>query len=38
MSQPTKKRLLEAGVIEEREPGVFAFALPGFRDYVLRTR
>lgn len=33
-----KKRLLEAGIIEEREPGVFAFALPGFRDYVLRTR
>lgn len=31
-----KKRLLEAGVIEEPEPGVFRFALPGFRDYLLR--
>lgn len=30
-----KKRLLEAGVIEEQEPGVFTFALPGFRDYLL---
>lgn len=31
-----KKRLLEAGVIEEPEPGVFRFALPGFRDYLLQ--
>lgn len=29
-----KKRLLEAGVIEERRPGVFAFALPGFGEYI----
>lgn len=29
-----KKRLLEAGVIEERKPGTFTFALPGFRDYL----
>lgn len=29
-----KKRLLEAGVIEERRPGVFAFALPGFGGYI----
>ena len=29
------RRLLDAGVIEELRPGVFAFALPGFRDYVL---
>ena len=29
-----KKRLLEAGVIEETRPGIFAFALPGFRDYL----
>lgn len=31
-----KKRLLEAGVIEEPERGAFAFALPGFREYVRR--
>lgn len=31
-----KKRLLEAGVIEESGFGVFRFALPGFRDYLLR--
>ena len=31
-----KKRLLEAGVIEEPEHGVFKFALPGFRSYVLK--
>ena len=30
-----KKRLLEAGVIEEPRPGVFKFALPGFREYLL---
>lgn len=29
-----KKRLLAAGVIEEPEPGMFAFALPGFRVYL----
>lgn len=29
-----KKRLLEAGVIEEPEPGMFRFALPGFGDYL----
>ena len=29
-----KKRLLEAGVIEERKPGTFMFALPRFRDYL----
>lgn len=29
-----KKRLLAAGVIEEPEPGVFTFALPGLRDYL----
>lgn len=29
-----KKRLLEAGVIEEPERGVFTFALPGFREYI----
>lgn len=29
-----KKRLLEAGVIEEKTQGVFSFALPGFKDYV----
>ena len=31
-----KKRLLEAGVIEEPESGVLAFALPGFRENVRR--
>lgn len=31
-----KKRLLEAGVIEEPESGVFRFALPGFRKYLLQ--
>lgn len=29
-----KRRLLDAGVIEEPLPGTFKFALPGFRDYV----
>lgn len=29
-----KKRLLEAGVIEESEPGLFKFALPGFGGYL----
>ena len=29
-----KKRLLEAGVIEEPFSGTFTFALPGFRDYI----
>ena len=33
-----KKRLLEAGVIEEPETGVFKFALPGFGDYLMRRR
>ena len=33
-----KRRLLDAGVIEELRPGVFAFALPGFRDYILRQQ
>lgn len=32
-----KKRLLEAGVIEERRPGVFTFALPGFKDYLRKN-
>lgn len=31
-----KKRLLEAGVTEERRPGMFTFALPGFGDYLRR--
>lgn len=30
-----KKRLLEAGVIEEPRNGVFTFALPGFREYLV---
>ena len=30
-----KKRLVKAGVIQELESGVFSFALPGFRDYIL---
>lgn len=29
-----KKRLLEAGVIEEPQRGMFTFALPGMRDYM----
>ena len=29
-----KKRLLEAGVIDEPRPGCFRFALPGFRQYL----
>lgn len=29
-----KKRLLEAGVIEEPQRGTFTFALPGFAEYV----
>lgn len=29
-----KKRLLEAGVIEEPQSGIFTFALPGFREYL----
>ena len=29
-----KKRLLTARVIEEPGPGIFSFALPGFRDYL----
>ena len=33
-----KKRLLEAGVIEEPETGIFKFALPGFGDFLLRRR
>ena len=33
-----KRRLLDAGVIEEPRPGVFTFALPGFRSYVLRQQ
>lgn len=33
-----KRRLLDAGVIEEPRPGVLTFALPGFRDYVLRQQ
>ena len=33
-----KKRLLEAGVIEEPETGIFKFALPGFGDVLLRRR
>ncbi len=33
-----KKRLLEAGVIEEPEAGVFKFALPGFADYLMRRQ
>lgn len=32
-----KRRLLEAGVIEEPRPGVFNFALPGFGAYVRKT-
>lgn len=31
-----KKRLLDAGVIEERRRGYFDFALPGFGDYVAK--
>ena len=31
-----KKRLLEAGVIEEPERGMLAFALPRFREYIRR--
>ncbi len=31
-----KRRLLEAGVIEEVQPGVFRFALPGFAGYLAR--
>ena len=31
-----KRRLLEAGVIEEPRRGVFTFALPGFGNYVRR--
>lgn len=31
-----KKRLLEAGVIEEPESDVFRFALPDFTTYLLR--
>lgn len=30
-----KKRLLDAGVIDEPQRGVFTFALPGFREYIL---
>ncbi len=30
-----KRRLLERGVIEEPRKGVFEFALPGFREYLL---
>lgn len=30
-----KKRLLEAGVIEEPHQGEFVFALPGFREFLL---
>lgn len=33
-----KKRLLETGVIEEVEAGVFKFALPGFGDYLARRK
>lgn len=29
-----KKRLLEAGVIEEPQPGTFRFSLPGFREFI----
>lgn len=29
-----KKRLLEAGVIEETRPGCYSFALPGFDEYL----
>lgn len=29
-----KKRLLDAGVIEEERRGILSFALPGFRDYL----
>lgn len=29
-----KRRLLDAGLIEESQTGVFRFALPGFADYV----
>ncbi len=29
-----KKRLLSAGVIDEPEPGIFVFALSGFRNYL----
>lgn len=30
-----KKRLLDAGVIDEPKRGAFSFALPGFREYIL---
>ena len=33
-----KKRLLEAGLIEEPQPGVFKFALPGFGAYLKKSR
>ena len=32
-----KKRLLEAGVIDEPVRGKLVFALPGFKDYLIKT-
>ena len=32
-----KKRLLEAGVIDEPIRGRLVFALPGFKDYLIKT-